>query len=90
VGVNKAVRYKNITLTPGSRTINITNEDANDKVWVDVHSATNTSETEKCFLLGPGNSLDLYDYSTDGLSFIYDSTYSTGNEASPISVMVTY
>jgi len=91
VAVGKNTRYKNISLSPPSRNVEINNNDPNNHVWVDLKSDTNTVDKSSCILMGPGDTLDLYDYITSGITFIWCNEYATGKDTSPpIAVLITY
>ena len=90
VGVNTITTYKNITFPYPTRDLVIENNDSADYVWVDTKSNTNQTDIGSCYLLGPGDSLLLYDFITNGISIIRDTTYSIGDTASPISVIAIY
>lgn len=90
-GVNSNTIYQNITFPYNTRDLIVQNNDATAYIYVDVKSATNTDSLSDCFLLGPGNEINLYDYITGGISLIYDNGgYSTDTEASPISILAVY
>ena len=56
VGVNSSITsYAIDDISPGSRNINVTNNDDTAYVWVDVKDATNTSTTSSCFLQSPSS-----------------------------------
>ena len=91
VGVNSNTRSVGITFTTPTRNLVIKNNDATEYAWVDLKSATNTSNRKACYLLDPDSTLTLYDYATDGISIIWDNQYSSlSAEASPISIIATY
>ena len=90
VGVNTSATYKNITFPYPTRNLMIENNDSADYVYVDVKSDTNTSSKSSCYLLGPDDTLELFDFVTSGISILRDTTYSTGDTASPISIIATY
>ena len=83
-------KYKQITFDYPTRDLIIYNNDAHDNVYVDVKHSNNVSDTGAGVLLTAGNSLELYDFITSGITIIYDSVFSTRGEASPISVIAVY
>ena len=86
-----ATPYKNITFSYQTETLNIINGDPTDAIWVDVMSANNTNDIGKCFLVPAGETLDLYNFATDGISILRNTTYLGGDGiASPVSVIATY
>lgn len=88
--VNATTTYRNITFPYNTRDLIIQNNDSTAYVYVDVMNSDKTTPAG-CFLLGPGNELNLYDYITSGISLVYDNVeFSTDTEASPISVLAVY
>ena len=92
VTLDSTTTYRNITFPFQTDNLNIINGDANDAIWVDVTSASNTNDIGKCFLVPAGETLDLYNFATDGISILRNTTYlGSGNGiASPVSVIATY
>ena len=92
VELTGATTYKNITFNYPTRSIIIKNEDADSYVFVDLLSASNTSDTAKCSPLKYGEEIALYDFITIGISILKDTTgrYGSTNAASPIIVIPTY
>ena len=88
--VNNITTYDNITFSYTTRDLIVENYDSDNYVYVDVKSDSNTADTSRCFLLGPGESLALYDFLTDGVSILHDNLYSPSEEASPIAVIAVY
>lgn len=89
VTVNTNTPYVGITFPYPTRNLTIINDDANDNVWIDLDDANNTGQRNQCFLLDSGESLNLYDFITEGITIVWDNIYTAG-EASPISVLATY
>ena len=90
VGVNTTTTYVNITFPYPTRNLLIQNNDSADYVYVDLKSDTNTVNISSCFLLAPNEEINLFDFITSGISILRDTVYSTGDTASPISVIATY
>ena len=89
--VDQNTTYQNISLAPDSRNIVIENQDSDAYVYIDFDSATNTTDTSSCYLLGPNSSVELYDYMTEGISILFEQgDYGPATGASPVCVIVTY
>lgn len=71
------------TFTPSTRDLMIYNNDSSNYVWVNLNTDTATAYTSACYLLGPESSLELYDFITEGITIIADSSHSAGPYASP-------
>lgn len=79
--------YKNITFSYPTKDLIVRNNSGR-YIYVDVHNDDNTTDTAKCFLLAPGQPLELYDYVTNGISLIYASPPMV--TASDISILSVY
>jgi hypothetical protein len=93
------IKDKNVDVGTGltnmDEDILITNNDATYDIWVDFNGIDLTTcdyGTQKCFLLGAGESMQLNDVSSSGVEIfptnLYGSTVRCG--ASPVSVVITY
>ena len=76
----------------------IQNNDTTRYVWIDLTSTlngigfpANTVDTGRCVLLAPSQSMELYDFITEGMTISGDNAvYGAAGGASPIVVEATY
>ena len=87
VSLSAATPYVNITFPYTTRMLFIRNADSVEYVNVDLKSATNTTDTASCALIGPSSQLLLRDFATDGVSILRALAYSGDVEASPITII---
>ena len=90
VGVNTNAPYASKSFVVPTRNLIIRNNDSADYVYVDIKKDSNTNDKSSCYLLAAGASLEFYDFITSGISILRDTTYSTGDTASPISIIATF
>lgn len=65
--------YNNITFEYPTRDLRIKNNRSDMYLYVDLTSATNTDNYNRCYYLEPDGELFLYDFMTTGISLIWAS-----------------